>query len=297
MDQLRTFANQYRGRRAALSEGWSAAGGDALKAFCDLYRAAGDPGDLQWVLDGLARRVREDGTMPELRTDGDLPAALHCGKALFFALDETGDGRYRIAADALHAEARRGGSIVCRPDALYMALPFLAEYDRRFLAGLETADIARQFIGARAALFDEDRRLYRGASGFPAQATGWVLMALADCVGQMSEQLYEHRRVLMDQFLEAVRGALPYADEATGLFRQTLDRPDAPLDAPASAMIATALLKGVRLGLLNPERDLTPGLKAFGSLLRRGFAPDADGGAAFLMAWSEVRAAELPIGG
>ena len=45
-------------------------------------------------------------------------------------------------------------------------------------------------------------------------------------------------------------------------------------------------MKGVRLGLLDPERYLAPGLSAFRSLAAHGQDPD-NGGVWLLMAWSE----------
>ena len=146
-------------------------------------------------------------------------------------------------------------------------------------------------------MYDGEKRLYRHACdtarvqpwadpetgrspSFWLRAEGWYLMALVDCVDAMAEQLYEHRRALMDLFLEAVRGILPYADPATGLFYQLIDRPELPgnyLETSGSAMVAYAILKGVRLGLLDPERYLAPGLKAFRGIAEQKLTASADG--------------------
>ena len=42
-------------------------------------------------------------------------------------------------------------------------------------------------------------------------------------------------------------------------------------------MVAYSLMKGVRLGLLDPERYLAPGLKAFRSLVEQKLAQGGDG--------------------
>ncbi len=310
MDQIRTFVDQYKARYIDCKEDWNYEDGCLLKGLADLYRTAGDPSDRQWVLSYLARRVDADGAIPSFRTDNYNIDAINCGKALFFALDETGDERYRKAADFLHA--RLADHPRCATgnywhkdiypnqvwlDGLYMAQPFRAEYDRCYLSGLEAADIARQFKNVRKYLFSESRQLYYHACdltkaqpwadpktgcspNFWLRAMGWYLMALVDCVDAMAEQLYEHRRALMDLFLEAVRGILLYADPDTGLFYQVIDRADVPgnyLETSGSAMAAYALMKGVRLGLLDPERYLAPGVKAFRSLADSKLAMGEDG--------------------
>ena len=284
MKDIRRFIDQYKAR---CQDGWHDRDGFALKGFADLYRAAGDPADRRFVLDALEKRVNADGTIPGSGTDDDL---LGLVKTLFFALDETGDPRFRRAADFLHERfsAHLSGeprtfpqddaSEPPRPDCLYMIQPFRAEYDRRFLSGLEAGDIASQFRDARPRPCGPDACLY--------------LMALVDCVGQMSEQLYEHRRLLMDRFLEAARGILPCADPESGLFSPATDRAGALGNCPdtsGSAMIAYALMKGVRLDLLDPERYLALGLKAFRTLAERFLTADNGGRAVgpFIMAWSE----------
>ena len=310
MDNIRTFVDQFKARYQDYKDYWNYEDGCVLKGLMDLYRAAGDPADRQYVLDYLAARVNEDGSIPTFRTDSYNIDAINCGKALFFALDETGDERYRRAADFLHERLATHprcavGNFWHKQiypeqiwlDGLYMAQPFRAEYDRRFLSGLEAADIAAQFRNVRKYLYNADKGLYYHAcdlakvqpwanketgcsANFWLRSMGWYLMALVDCVDLMAEQLYEHRRVLMDLFLEAVRGILPYADPETGLFYQVIDRADVKenyLETSGSAMIAYALMKGVRLGLLDPERYLAPGLKAFRGLVDGKLAVGEDG--------------------
>ena len=54
-----------------------------------------------------------------------------------------------------------------------------------------------------------------------------------------------------------LRGILPYQDAATGMIYQVIDRPDVPgnyLEASGSAMLACAILKGVRLKVLLADK-------------------------------------------
>lgn len=253
MDRIRTFIDQYKAQYSG-GDGWTFEDSCMLKGLADLYRAAGDPSDRRWVLDFLARRVQADGAVTGL--DARDPAAVSCGKAFFFALDETGDQRWRKAADDLHAHL---SALPDEPEDLYPVEPFRTEYDSRWLSGLEAAGIAKRFARAGQQ---------------PGGTEGWCLLALADCIEAMPEQLYEHRRVLMDLFLAGARKLLA---------------PGNGTDTASRAMKAYALLKGVRLGLLDPERYLAPGLAAFRELEEHlpGMEADAQTVGLFMMALSE----------
>lgn len=310
MEAIKAFIAQYMSRHQAHEERWTYEDGCILKGQIDLWHATGDEEARRWALDEMAHKVKPDGAIPGCPADSYNLDTVNCGKALFFALDETGDERYRRAADYLHERLKThprcaSGNFWHKDiypeqiwlDGLYMAQPFRAEYDRRWLAGMEAADIANQFRRVRDYLYVPEKGLYVHACdlakaqpwadpetgrspSFWLRAAGWHLMALVDCIDLMAEQLYEHRRALMDLFLEAVRGLLPWADPETGLFYQVIDQPGLPgnyLETSGSAMIAYALLKGVRLGLLDPERYLAPGLRALRSLEERKLTRDPDG--------------------
>ena len=115
---------------------------------------------------------------------------------------------------------------------------------------------------------------------FWLRSMGWYLMALIDCIDKMDEQLYEHYRALIDLFREAVSGITPYADPATGLYYQVIDRADVAgnyLETSGSAMVIYALLKGVRLGVLDGEKYQASALKAFESLTAQKLFRDEKG--------------------
>lgn len=137
--------------------------------------------------------------------------------ALFFALQEEGEARWRGVIDAALTQATATG------DALRMAtqLPFRMAWEMQCnrMAGL----------GAVAEVFRQEREHLAGGLG---------LMALADCIELCSEQIYEHWRAMVDIFRENVRAVV-----RTG-----------GTDAADRCFAAAAMLKGVRLGLIDPER-------------------------------------------
>ena len=135
--EAKTFIAQYLERYTPYKDYWNYEDGCVLKGLIDLYRADGTPAYRDYVLGYLDRRVEKDGSIPSFRTDAYNIDAINCGKALFFALDETGEERYKLAADFLHERLKTHprcavGNFWHKEiypeqiwlDGLYMAQPF-----------------------------------------------------------------------------------------------------------------------------------------------------------------------------
>ena len=289
---------------------WNYEDGCVLKGCIDLYRATGEPALRAFVLDYLARFVTPEGDIPNFPLDSYNIDAINCGKALFFALDETGDPRYRAAIERHIRRLETHPRCACGNywhkerypdqiwlDGLYMAQPFRAAWDARFGDGQAAGDVAAQFENVRKYLYVPEKGLYAHACdmarvqpwadpatgrspNFWLRSMGWYLMALVDCLEAMDERLYEHWRALRDLFAEAIRGIMRWQDPETGLFYQVIDRPDAEgnyLETSGSAMVAYALLKGVRLGVLDAEEYLDAAKRLFEQLTALKLRQDADG--------------------
>ena len=115
---------------------------------------------------------------------------------------------------------------------------------------------------------------------FWSRALGWWLVALADTISLMNEQIYEQYRELQELLRESVKGLLPYRDPADGLIHQVIDRADVPgnyTEASGSVMAADAILKGVRIGTLMKEKYLAPGRELFESVVENKLRDDGDG--------------------
>lgn len=289
---------------------WNYEDGCVLKGCADLYRATGDGACRAFVLDYLARFVEPDGAIPNFPLDKYNIDSINCGKALFFALDETGDERYRRAAD-LHAKRLEThprcacGNFWHKEiypeqiwlDGLYMAQPFRVEYDMRFGGKQQAADVVKQFENVRKYLYDAEKGLYYHAcdvtkrqpwankqtgcsANFWLRSMGWYLMALVDCLDKLDEQLYEHWRALRDLFVEAIAGIAKWRDPDTGLWYQVIDRADVEgnyIETSGSAMVVYSILKGVRLGILDGEDWLDSAMRAFENLTALKLKPDDAG--------------------
>ncbi len=147
-------------------------------------------------------------------------------------------------------------------DGLYMAMPIYLQDSSN------EEDAVRQFENVRKYLFDDKLQLYfHGWDESRAEewadpetglspcvwlrAEGWYLMALCDCYELMGKQ--EHKDFLAQLLKEAVDGILPYQDKKTRMFYQLADLVTMPGNYPevsGSAMVAYALMKGQRLGML-----------------------------------------------
>ena len=309
-EDIREFARQYRERYQPYKQYWNYEDGVVLTGYEALYRADGDSACRDFVIRYLEKVISPEGEITNYPMDKYNIDSTNCGRVLFFALDETGDERYRKAADFLTKRLETHPRCSCGNfwhkeiypeqvwlDGLYMAQPFRTAYDMRFGGMRTTPDIVRQFENVRKYLYDADKHLYYHACDLAKQqpwadretgrspnfwlrSMGWYLMALIDCIDWMDEQLYESRRTLTDLFREAMAGILPYADPETGLFYQVIDRADVPGNYPetsGSAMVIYARLKGVRLGLLDGEVHLAPALAAFDGLTRKYLKQAEDG--------------------
>ncbi len=299
MTHINAFTRQYLAGYKPYKSYWNYEDGCVLKGCIDLYAATGDSLYRSFVLDYLQRYVAEDGTIANYELRQYNIDSINAGKALFFGLDETGDERFRKAIEFHMQRLREHPRCACSNfwhksiypdqiwlDGLYMAQPFYMAYETRFNKLANAADITGQYANVRKYLFNEEKQLYYHACdtariqpwadkdtgcsrNFWLRSMGWYVMSLIDCIGNCSEMLYEHYRQLIDLFREAVSGMLRWQDPDTGLFWQVIDHgghPDNYLETSGSAMMAYAILKGVRLHVLNGEKYLPIGRRIFESL-------------------------------
>ena len=160
-------------------------------------------------------------------------------------------------------------------DGLYMAMPFYAEYTRDYVAdSLRSAhyeDIVHQFSLAYERCYDPANGLLRHAwdashrmfwcdpqTGQSAhawgRALGWYTMALVEVIDILDQDSRFEDKTLPSILSSVFASLLKVADPETGLWYQVLDCPGREgnyLEATCNAMFAYAMLKGVRLGVLD----------------------------------------------
>lgn len=185
-------------------------------------------------------------------------------------------------------------------DGLYMGAAFYAEYLANFAPDDEEgwADIALQFITIHKFTYDASKSLnYHGWSANPSDSNsfwanksapnkgcskefwgrgmGWYAAALVDVLEFMPENHPDYEAV-KDIFADVADGIIRWQDEKSGVWYQLLQYDDSfvsargkrnYLEASASCMFTYALLKGIRLGLLDYAEYSPAALKAYDGLI------------------------------
>ncbi|MCH5201538.1 MAG: glycoside hydrolase family 88 protein, partial [Oscillospiraceae bacterium] len=155
-------------------------------------------------------------------------------------------------------------------DGIYMAQVFYVRFQKEFGGG-DYSDTMSQIRNVRRYMFDEDKKLfYHGmdcsktafwadkktghSQSFWLRAIGWFTVALVDIIGYIDNEQYKEE--LCGIFREVIDGIAQYADPETGMFYQVVDcvgREGNYLETSGSSMIAYAMMKGARLGIIDKK--------------------------------------------
>lgn len=247
-----------------------------------LADATKDSGWNRYITDNAKWLLLEDGSVANWKENENNIDKVSFGKSLRILRDLTGDPRYEAAVKKAYAfldayPRTSTGNFWHKDiypnqvwlDGFYMAMPFYAK------CLVETGDdrwddIIDQFESAHRLLWNEEKGLYMHACDVsrkadwsdpvtgrsPAvwlRAEGWYLMALADTY-ELAKDCTPRAAELIPLLKNGLDGILPYQDAATKMFLQVVDEPELEGNYPetsGSAMIAYALMKGARLGMVD----------------------------------------------
>lgn len=185
-------------------------------------------------------------------------------------------------------------------DGLYMGAAFYAEYLATFAPDDNDgwSDIALQFITIHRHTYDAEKSLnYHGWSANPSDANsfwanpedpfkgcskefwgrgmGWYAAALVDVLALMPREHQDYAEIA-EIFAQVADGIRRWQDPQSGVWYQLLQYDDSfvsargnrnYLEASASCMFTYALLKGIRLGLLEREAFSPVAEKAYDGVL------------------------------
>lgn len=109
------------------------------------------------------------------------------------------------------------------------------------------------------------------------RALGWYAMALSEVLDVMPES-YARRGEVLDIFQRVMAAVADYQDEATGVWYDVMDVDDPRnyLEATCSSMFAYCLLKGVRMGWLEPSLRQN-GIKAYRGIINEFVKKNSNG--------------------
>lgn len=248
----------------------------------DLADATGNPEWNRYITKNAHWLMAEDGTVANWKEGENNIDKVSFGKSLRILRDLTGDARYGKAVEKAYDFLKQyprteSGNFWHKDiypnqvwlDGLYMAMPF---YAKTLTENGEDRwdDIVDQFQSAHRLLWDESLGLYvhgcdvrrladwadpeTGRSRCVwSRAEGWFLMALID-VYELAVDYTPRAEELGEMLIRAVQGLRPYQDLKTGMIYQVVEQKEYPgnyLETSGSAMIAYALMKGARLGVLD----------------------------------------------
>lgn len=178
-------------------------------------------------------------------------------KALFFALEKTGNEKYSAALHKTMESLDMSPESIGSLRAAYDTLPFRMAYEMKLNRMERVGQTASMFRHVHKQLWNvgtgrHDASLYEEA---------WFLIALMDAVESCSDQLYEHWRTLVDIYRMTLSGVLCEIKDA---------------DPQTAALLVYALLRGVQQGVIDPERYLPIAYSCFSSLreMGEGYAVD-----------------------
>ena len=295
----RTAWNMERVRQGKPAH-WNYIDGCMLNALLTLSEITGEAVFADFVETFVDAFISEDGAIRTYDPSKYNLDDVNEGRVLFPLYRKTGREKYRLAADRLAEQLKdqprtwEGNFWHKRIypdqvwlDGIYMAQPFRALYARE-LGDRDYSDIVHQIETVRRRMFDPEKGLYyhgydasktifwadptTGCSKhFWLRAIGWFATALADLMEIVDDPAALDG--LRPVFTELMAGIAPYAEADTGMYYQVVDqgaREGNYLETSGSSMIAYAMLKGARLGVLSQEYAIL-GKKTFDGILRRYF--------------------------
>jgi unsaturated rhamnogalacturonyl hydrolase len=280
--QVPVFIESYIRVWAPYRDFWNYEDGCVWTGALALYDATGDKALLDFVHAEVGARVTPDGRIPSFNPSEFNIDGVQAGRVLEPLWRLTGEDRFVGAMGAQfsqllsHPRTKSGNywhkNIYPHQvwlDGLYMAQPFQTQYARVTDRPELFEDTVAQFCFVGRALRDPATGLYRHgwdesrqerwadpetgrSSCVWGRAMGWWIMALAD-VYELSKGLNPAGRAEIAGLLLDTAEALTKMRSEAGLWYQVVDQGERQgnyEEASASLMIACALMKGARLGVL-----------------------------------------------
>lgn len=268
---------------------WNYVDGCMIKALLEFYFLSGEKRYLEFADQFIDAFVDEDGSIRSYSVTEYNLDSVNAGKTLFELYDLTKKEKYKRAMNLIYTQLEgqprtKSGSFWHKKiypnqvwlDGLYMAQPFYLQYELSYNNGKNCADIFHQFQNVKQNMknnrnglyyhaFDESRESFwcdkvTGLSDqFWIRAEGWFAMALVDTIEILNKDEnafgYKKERDELEQmFLELIDAMLPYQDTKTGMWYQVINLPGMEPNYPeasGSSIFAFAIMKGVRLGILD----------------------------------------------
>lgn len=263
---------------------WNYIDGCMIKAIIELYHITENEKYLEFADQFIDYFVQEDGSILSYDPKEYNIDNVNAGKTLFDLYDLTHKEKYRKAIDTIYSQIQgqprtSTGNFWHKEiypnqvwlDGLYMGQPFYMQYEITYNNSKNCSDSFHQFEnvynlmrdtrnGLYYHAYDDSRQMFwcdkvTGLSdNFWLRALGWYAMALVDTLEIMPDTMKEEKARLSQIYHELIDSMLPYQDEETHMWYQVVNRGGIKpnyLETSGSAIFAYAIMKSVRLGILD----------------------------------------------
>lgn len=299
--KIETFIKDYYKdfSRVRLTK-WNYEDGCVLIAAMQLYEATGDDLYKDFVVKYISEYVNEDGSIKFYKKEDYNLDNIAPGRAIIFAYEQTGEERFKKAADLLrlqlteHPRTAEGNfwhkQIYPNQvwlDGLFMAQPFYIAYETKYNKKEKYNDTVSQYKNVRKYMMDEEKGIhYHGydaskeifwanketgcSANFWLRAIGWYEVSMVEVLSEMDKAVYEHYAAIMDLYRESINGVLRYQDDKTKMFYQVVDHPEVEgnyIETSGSAMIAMSILKACRLKAVLAEKYWAKGVEILNAII------------------------------
>ena len=262
---------------------WNYIDGCMITSLLELYKTTKEEKYLNFVVNFVDYYVFDDGSIrgydPLKYSTDDV-----CESRILFDLYKiTNNEKYNKAIELTYTQVQnhprtKEGNFWHKAiypnqvwlDGLYMMQPFYVRYQKE-RGNRDYSDTINQFENVYRIMFDKEKKLYyhgydsskqmfwcnkeTGLSkNFWLRSIGWYTVGLIDCIDYIAEDHTKEKERLIKIFKETIAGILLYQDEESKMFYQLPNLKDVKgnyLETSGSSMIAYAILKAVRLGVLD----------------------------------------------
>lgn len=293
--------------RSGKQSKWNYIDGCMIKAILELYQIKKDGKYLKFADEFIDYFVREDGSISSYNPEEYNMDNVNAGKTLFDLYKLTKKDKYRKAIDTIYGQVKnqpriKAGNFWHKKiypnqvwlDGLYMGQPFYMQYEVEYNNCKNCMDSYNQFINVYNIMrdektglyyhgYDESRQMYWAdketglSSNFWLRALGWYAMALIDTIDIMPDSMKKEKEKLSSIYKECIDSVIKFQNNS-GMWYQVVDKGDLKgnyLETSGSAIMAYAIMKSVRMGILGKEY-FKYGEKAFNGICDR-YLSEKDG--------------------